>query len=203
MHTLSIYWHNCDQLAGMINGFTSKPTTIVRKLVVGISDCDDLSAGEIHEEKFTAGIHKFALAYIPAALVGDLLPSRLGVLADGYGRKPLMVASMDVVAVGSFVIPELNNLVALSALWGLQALSFAAGDPAEQALVSDITGSDQRGRGYGIYLMAAGIGATVGPLVGGWLYKNIYIEAPFYLNGIVLTISLVILSVCMKEPQAA
>ena len=151
------------------------------------------------QEKLAAGIYELALAYLPAALVGALLPSRLGVMADRFGRKPMMVASMAVAAVGSFVIPALNSLVALSALWGLQALSFAAGDPAEKALVSDITGSDQRGRAYGIYLMAAGIGATVGPLLGGWLYKNIAPEVPFYINGVILTFSLVILGVFLKE----
>lgn len=51
--------------------------------------------------------------------------------------------------------------------------------------------------------MAAGIGAFVGPLVGGWLYKNIAGEAPFYVNWILLTISLVILGVYMKEPHVA
>jgi len=122
-------------------------------------------------------------------------------MADRFGRKPMMVASMAVAAVGSFVIPALNSLVALSALWGLQALSFAAGDPAEKALISDITGSDQRGRAYGIYLMAAGIGATVGPLLGGWLYKNIAPEVQFYINGVILTFSLVILGIFLKETQ--
>lgn len=151
------------------------------------------------QEKLAAGIHELAIVYLPAALVGALLPSRLGVMADRFGRKPMMVASMVIAAVGSFVIPELNSLVALSALWGLQALSFAAGDPAEQALVSDITGSDQRGMAYGIYLMATGIGATIGPLLGGWLYKNIAPEAPFYVNGVILTFSLVILGIFLKE----
>ena len=114
----------------------------------------------------------------------------------------MMVVSMAIAAVGSYVIPELNSLVAFSALWGLQALSIAAGDPAEQALVSDITGSDQRGRAFGIYLMAAGIGAAIGHLLGGWLYKNIAPEAPFYVNGVILTISLVIWGVFLKETHS-
>ena len=159
------------------------------------------TCGRKFRNPLAAGIYELALAYLPAALVGALLPSRLGVMADRFGRKPMMVASMAVAAVGSFVSPALNSLVALSALWGLQALSFADGDPAEQALVSDITGSDQRGRAYGIYLMAAGIGATVGPLLGGWLYKNIAPEVPFYMNGVILTFSLVILGVFLKETR--
>ena len=68
---------------------------------------------------------------------------------------------------------SLGSLAALAVLWAAQALCYAAGDPAEQALVADLTGGDQRGRAYGLYAMAAGLGAALGPLAGGWLYENI------------------------------
>jgi len=152
------------------------------------------------QEKFTQDISTLALAFLPAGLVWALLPSRLGRLADRFGRKPLMVLGMAVAAMTSFLIPGLGSLVVLAVLWALQALCYAAGDPAEQALVADLTGGDQRGRAYGYYAMAAGIGATFGPLVGGWLYQSVGVSAPFFANGLVLGICTLVLVIFLQEP---
>ncbi len=152
------------------------------------------------QEKFTQDVSTLALAFLPAGLVWALLPSRLGRLADRFGRKPLMVLGMAMAAITSFLIPGLGSLVVLAALWALQALCYAAGDPAEQALVADLTGGDQRGRAYGYYAMAAGIGATFGPLVGGWLYQSVGVSAPFFANGLVLGICTLVLVIFLQEP---
>ena len=152
------------------------------------------------QERLTVGVEALAWAFLPAALVGALLPTHLGRLADRFGRKPLMVVGMAVAAGTSFLIPSLASLVALAALWALQALCYCAGDPAEQALVADLTGGDQRGRAYGFYAMAAGLGATVGPLAGGWLYEAVGPWAPFYANGIVLALCTLALALFLREP---
>ena len=100
------------------------------------------------QDKFAVEPETLAYAFLPYALVGALLPARLGKLADRFGRKPLMVLGLAVAAVTSFFVPYLGSLVALAALWALQALCYVAGDPAERALVADLTGGDQRGRAY-------------------------------------------------------
>lgn len=155
------------------------------------------------QEKMTQDVSVLALAFLPSGLVWALLPARLGWLADRYGRKPLMVLGMAVAALTSFLVPGLSSLVLLAILWALQALCYAAGDPAEQALVADLTGGDQRGRAYGLYAMAAGIGATFGPLVGGWLYQSVAPAAPFYANGLVLGLCTLVLTIFLQEPARA
>ena len=152
------------------------------------------------QEKLAVGMTDLATAYLPAALVWALLPTRLGKLADRFGRKPLMVLGMAVAAGSSFLIPGLASLTGLAALWALQALCYAAGDPAEQALVADLTGGNQRGRAYGLSTLAAGLGATVGPLVGGWLYEALGPQAPFYANGIILALCTLLLGALLQVP---
>jgi DHA1 family multidrug resistance protein-like MFS transporter len=153
------------------------------------------------QERFSTDVSILALAYVPSALVWSLLPSRLGRLADRVGRKPLMVLGMGVAAGSSFLIPGLTSLVGLATLWALQALCYAAGDPAEQALVADLTGGDQRGRAYGLYALAAGLGATFGPFAGGWLYDTLGPRAPFYANGAILALCALLLWALLDVPR--
>ncbi len=40
--------------------------------------------------------------------------------------------------------------------------------------------------GYGLYTFVSSMGASVGPLAGGWLYDSVGRAVPFYLNGVVL-----------------
>jgi MFS family permease len=114
-----------------------------------------------------------------------------------------MVLGMAVAAGSSFLIPSLTSLTGLAVLWALQALCYAAGDPAEQALVADMTGGDQRGRAYGLYALAGGLGATAGPLVGGWLYEAVGPQAPFFANGIVLALCTLVLWALLQVPAKA
>jgi MFS family permease len=82
-------------------------------------------------------------------------------------------------------------------------LCFAAGDPAEQALVADLTGGDQRGRAYGLYVMASDIGAALGPLGGGWLYDRIDPSAPFLATGVILAFCALLLLLFLHLPKPA
>jgi MFS family permease len=142
-------------------------------------------------------------AYLPAVLVTAFLSAPLGTLADRFGRKPLMLLGMAVAATSSFLLPGLNTLLALAALQVVQALSSAASSPAQQSLVADLTGGDRRGRAYGVYALVGGLGATVGPLVGGWLYESVNPAAPFYANGTVLAISMLVLWVFLQVPNGS
>ncbi len=153
------------------------------------------------QDRLTADVMDIAAASLPAALVVAFMAARLGQLADRWGRKPVMVGGMAIAAISSFFIPHLASLGGLAALWAVQALCYGAGDPAEQALVADLTGGDQRGRAYGLYTMAGGLGAAVGPLLGGWLYEVTGPQAPFYANGVVLLVCTVVLAALLQIPS--
>jgi MFS family permease len=152
------------------------------------------------QERLGASVETLAWAYFPSALVWALLPSRLGALADRVGRKPLMVLGLVAAAAGSFFLPSLSSVLAFAALWAVLALCFAAGDPAEQALVADLTGYDRRGRAYGFYAMANDLGATIGPFGGAWLYQQFGASAPFYANSLLLALCALLLVFFLHLP---
>ena len=152
------------------------------------------------QDKLGAGMETLSWAFLPYGLVWALLPAYLGRLADRFGRKPMMILGLVMAAISSFVIPAVSSLVAFAALWAFQALCYAAGDPAEQALVADLTGGEQRGRAYGLYATAADLGATIGPLAGAWLYQSVSPQAPFVANAVVLALCAGVLALWLRVP---
>lgn len=138
------------------------------------------------QDSLGAGTADLALAYLPAAIISAVLPSRTGHLADRFGRKGLMALGLIVGAVASALVPFLGSVLALAVLWAVESTGYAASIPAERAFVADIAGRDARGTSYGLYTFAYYLGAAIGPLAGGWLYDNISPASPFYLNSIVL-----------------
>jgi len=153
------------------------------------------------QEKLNAGIDTIAWAFLPSGIIWATLPSQLGRLADRIGRKPLMILGLALSAITMFALPSLTSILGLAILWAILAICFAAGDPAEQALVADLTGNDQRGRAYGLYVMAGDIGAAIGPVSGGWLYDNINTSAPFYITGIILAMCGLTLWLFLQIPK--
>ncbi len=140
------------------------------------------------QDSLQVGAAGLALAYLPAALVSSFLPSRMGIVADRFGRKKPMILGLLVGAAASALIPQLQSLVALAGLWSLESAGYAASMPAERAFVADVAGEDVRGTSYGLYTFAYFLGAALGPLLGGWLYDEVGPAAPFYLNTCALAL---------------
>ena len=154
------------------------------------------------QDKFNAAVNIIAWAFLPSALVWALLPTRLGRLSDRFSRKPLVVLALLVAALASFLVPRFASLAVLAALWALEAVCFAASDPASQALTTDLTDAGQRGRIFGIVAFAVSLGAVISPLAGGWLYESIGQAAPFVINAVVLALCALALWATLPAPAS-
>ncbi len=154
------------------------------------------------QDSLGAGTAQLALAYLPAAIISAVLPSRTGKLADRFGRKGLMSLGLVVGAAASALIPSLGSVLALAALWAVESIGYAASVPAERAFVADIAGRDARGKSYGLYTFAYYLGAAAGPLAGGWLYDTISPASPFYVNSAVLVGGALLVWTVLREPAA-
>jgi DHA1 family multidrug resistance protein-like MFS transporter len=148
-----------------------------------------------------AEVWALALAYLPAALLSSFLPSRMGKIADRWGRKPPMIAGLLVGALASALIPHLRSILGLTILWAVESLGYIASLPAERAFVADIAGEDVRGTSYGLYTFAYFLGAVLGPLAGGWLYDNLGHGTPFYLNAAVLLLGGLLVASVLRESR--
>lgn len=52
---------------------------------------------------------------------------------------------------------------------------------------------------YSIYSIVCDFGLMIGPIIGGLLYDNVSSKAPFYLNGILMFISAILILILIKE----
>ncbi len=152
------------------------------------------------QDRLNASPDMLAMAYFPAAILNSFLPSRLGILADRFGRKRLMSLGLIIGSLASMIIPILRSLIGLALLWSIETIGYCASVPAERAFVADIAGKDVRGASYGLYTFAYFLGAVIGPISGGWLYDRVNPASPFYLNASILFLGAVMVTVLLREP---
>lgn len=155
------------------------------------------------QDRFEVHILQLAWAFLPAGIIFAILPSRLGRLSDRLGRTRILAGGLVLAGTLYIALPTLPNLLWLVVLYTIAAVGWAMSDPAKTALVADLAEEDQRGRIFGIYELVTGIGRSLGPLVGGFVYDNFSHELPFYLNGGILVISAAWVLVYLREKSTS
>lgn len=148
--------------------------------------------------KTGASIMELGLAYLPAGLVWAALPERAGRVADRHGRRRFIILGLLTSAAVALVVPASTRLWPLAIIWAAEAAALSLAVPAEQAVISDLTGADVRGQAYGFYDAAYAIGFTLGPLLGGWLFDHASHAAPFYADALILLMAAAVIAVALR-----
>jgi MFS transporter, DHA1 family, multidrug resistance protein len=151
------------------------------------------------QDHITQDVAMIALAYLPASLVWGFLPSKMGIFADRFGRKAPMAIGLIVSGFFSAVIPFLTTIFPLMVFATIEAVCYSAAVPAEQALVADMTGGQNRGVGFGLYTLGMSAGRVVGPLVMGYLYDQ-FRAGPFMANGVILLLGTLLVLILLRDP---
>jgi len=108
-----------------------------------------------------------------------------GIVADRWGRKPMVLRAM----FGSAVVlafiglaPNAYYIIALRFTQGLLSGTIAAAS----ALVSSITPRDKMPFAMGLLMAAMFGGMTFGPLLGGFIADSVGYRAAFFITGVLL-----------------
>ena len=116
----------------------------------------------------------------------------MGVLADRYGRKSLMIGGTIILAVCSYLNATAVEFWQFLAYRLLEGIGAAMWITSRQALLADILKPEERGRVLSYFSSFMLIGSAAGPTVGGLVAQTWNIRAPFYIYTAVSIISLVL-----------
>ncbi|MFE5626607.1 MFS transporter [Streptomyces virginiae] len=92
-----------------------------------------------------------------------------GSLSDRFGRRRIFTLGVVWFAVGSLLCGLAPNAGVLIAARALQGIGGALLAPGSLALIQASIRADDRGRAIGLWSGLGGVGAAVGPFLGGWL----------------------------------
>ncbi|MGQ4517386.1 DHA2 family efflux MFS transporter permease subunit [Streptomyces sp. DW26H14] len=92
-----------------------------------------------------------------------------GSLGDRYGRRNIFVLGVVWFALGSLLCGLAPNAAVLITARALQGIGGALLTPGSLAIIQASFHPDDRSRGVGIWSGLGGVGAAVGPFIGGWL----------------------------------
>ena len=120
---------------------------------------------ELHAPQST-----LAVAYLVGAVLAGVSGYIGGHLSDRVGRRPLILLGWGFQA----LVPLLLLSVGDHVYWGLTLLALlpvfgSLGGAADQAMVADLVAPERQEAAYAAVRVAANLGVTIGPVVGGLL----------------------------------
>ena len=130
-------------------------------------------------ESFGAGVEALGISAMAYALTSTIAAPFIGMLADRFGRRPIILLSLAAYAgafSGYLLATSAWQFILLRALAGV----FTAGlVPAIVSSVGDLAEENRRARWIGIVNGGASIGWIIGPILGGFLYDRFGYVVPF------------------------
>jgi EmrB/QacA subfamily drug resistance transporter len=144
------------------------------------------------------GALHYAWVFSAYMLASTVMVPIHGKLADLYGRKPVMLASMAIFLAGSMASGQARTMTALIVFRAIQGIGAGGLQPIAVTIVGDIFDVEERARMQGIFGAVWGIAGLAGPLLGGVIVATLswrwvfYVNVPFgLLSAVILTGSFV------------
>lgn len=151
------------------------------------------------QDKFSASLYEIGFAYMLPLIASSIFPKYIGRISDKQGRIRSMVIALLVGAIIFLIFPSINSVLISALVYCIINLSNTLYNTASNALFSSETHIESRGTLVGTYSTVSGLGAVIGPIIGGILYKTVSISAPFYLCGIGYILTVIIVIVLFKD----
>lgn len=115
-----------------------------------------------------------------------------GKLTDKFGRKKLYLTFQGLTALCYLPCAFLGDSIIIAWLLIIAGFLGNAAQPANSAMVTDLTNKNNRKQAYSLLYLGINLGFSVGPVIAAFLYKN-YTWLIFLGNAITVFITLILL----------
>lgn len=122
-----------------------------------------------------------------------------GVLADRYGRKPVIVGSLLLFGAGGVAIPLTTDFRVVLGLRLVQGIGFAGLLPTITTAIGDMYSGAREATSQGLRAMVGGLSGAVVPAIGGVLVVLAW-QYPFYLYGLAFVAAAAVM-IWFEEPS--
>ncbi|KKK80984.1 hypothetical protein LCGC14_2818020, partial [marine sediment metagenome] len=141
-------------------------------------------------------IASFAIAQIIFAPLYGRLSDR------GYGRRPFILLALFGYGMGNFLYAFFaRDLASMILVRIFEGITVAGLLPVSQALITDLTVSENRAKYLGILTGSSNVGLIIGPALGGILFDIGGFILPFVISGILSFIALIFAFILVPETK--
>jgi MFS family permease len=132
-----------------------------------------------------------------SGIAGRLLS---GTYADRWGRKPVLLLAMVVLAISCFILATTNDFPTLVVGCLVQGLGLGLYWPANEAIVADLTAGEARRFAYAVTRLADNVGMGLGIIAGGLLISTTgAYRSLFIIDGISFCCFLLTIAIGIQE----
>jgi MFS transporter, DHA1 family, tetracycline resistance protein len=135
------------------------------------------------------------LAGVQGLFIGRLVPR--------YGERRLVVAGIFLMALGLLALPLAPVVALLAGACALMAIGAGIHQPSLLGLLSQMSREASQGETLGLSRSMQALARTVGPLWGGWAFKSLGPEWPFWSGGAIMALALLAALFLLRRPRAA
>ncbi len=146
---------------------------------------------------YTARANSFMFTYVGLIIVfvqGGMIHR----MVKKYGEKTMVVAGCVILSIGLFLTGFSANQAMLYVSLALLAIGSGINTPANQSMLSKLAPSENSGAILGIGQSLSTLGRIFGPLIGGYAFDHVSIQAPYVIAG---SIMLLAFFVAMQLPK--
>lgn len=133
-----------------------------------------------------------------AGLGGRVL---IGLLADRFGAKRLLVITLSVqaLAIAAYLgVNELSEFYALAVIFGV---AYGGGMPLYASIAREYFGQHIMGTVFGAATMLSSLGMALGPVAGGWVFDNFHGYAWLYIASAAVAVGAVLLALLFPKSR--
>lgn len=151
------------------------------------------------QDKITSNLNYLALAFFPAILISSRFSARIGSFSDRFGKIKSMIIGIIICGVSIIILPNLNSIFLFAVMWTICSVGGTFYDLSETGLYAELNEKNDNGKIFGVYSLVCNFASMIGTLLGGFLYDNVSLKAPFYFNGVGYIIAAIIIQLLLKK----